>query len=150
MMGLVGRLGRHEESLPSRTIEWWARIRGDDEPRAYLTAAQLTTAYMMLFNQLVPDDPDVYYQSYVGHIDGSYGDLIYAPIWKYLYDREGPNDGTVSEWSARWGNWRGRAHDGHSAYVSHDGLVGEPEAMDNWDARAFYRELVHDLRNRGY
>ncbi|MEX2398389.1 MAG: alpha/beta fold hydrolase, partial [Balneolales bacterium] len=67
---------------------------------------QLTRSYMAEFNEKVPDSPEVSYYSISAatgkETDSSIGVLL-SFYNRYIYGREGANDGFVSEKSAHWG-----------------------------------------------
>ena len=73
-----------------------------DQPAYY----NLTTEYMTQhFNPSTPDDPNVKYFSY-GGAAANVGTL--SPVrymWEIVRSREGENDGIVSVYSARWGEY---------------------------------------------
>lgn len=67
---------------------------------------QLTPGYMAGFNRVTPDAPGISYYS-VSAATGKNTDtnigMLLTPYNRYIYAREGINDGFVSEKSAHWG-----------------------------------------------
>ncbi len=62
------------------------------------------------FNQEIPDSQDVTYYSYssaCGKDTNAPINRLLVPLNNYIYDKEGINDGFVSEQSAHWGNYAG-------------------------------------------
>lgn len=100
------------------------------------------------FNQEVPDHSDVDYWSY-GCRAGKGTSVPIAPLFRYLnrylYDREGENDGIVSVQSARWGTYQGTVDADHARQVGlSSGLAAD------FDANAFYTSIVQKLADEGY
>jgi len=67
----------------------------------------LTTASMARFNTQVPDDPRVCYYSVAGRWPFRWANPTWHLSGPVITAAEGPNDGMVSETSARWGEWLG-------------------------------------------
>lgn len=82
------------------------------------------------FNQLYPNHPDIYYQSFSGRIEwlhACYRSLL--PLWAMLWAFEGPNDGHISVESQRFVT-AGDSPDDPPTFVEDRGLVtGE---SDRW------------------
>jgi triacylglycerol lipase len=66
----------------------------------------LTTRSMALFNEQVPDDPNVKYYSWGAHYQPGWFDPL---RWSHdcIQAVEGDNDGLVSVESSKWGEFRG-------------------------------------------
>jgi triacylglycerol lipase len=67
----------------------------------------LTTAAMARFNAEVPDDPRVRYFSVAGTWPFRWNNPSWYFTWPVIHAAEGPNDGLVTEASARWGEGLG-------------------------------------------
>jgi triacylglycerol lipase len=109
---------------------------------------ELTPEYVEnTFNEEVPDHPDVQYWSY-GCQAGKGTDIPIDPIFrylnKYLFEREGVNDGIVSVRSARWGNYLGTVDADHARQV---GLRSRLAA--SFDSNAFYASIAERLADAG-
>ena len=120
---------------------------GSADIRTALT--ELTPEYMeTTFNPEVPDHPDVTYWSY-GCQAGKGTSVPIAPLFRYLnrylYEREGLNDGIVSVQSARWGEYQGTVEADHARQV---GLTSGLTA--DFDADAFYTSIVQKLAEDGW
>jgi len=120
---------------------------GSADIRTALT--ELTPEYMeTTFNPEVPDHPDVTYWSY-GCQAGKGTSVPIAPLFRYLnrylYEREGLNDGIVSVQSARWGEYQGTVEADHARQV---GLTSGLTA--DFDADAFYTSIVQKLADDGW
>lgn len=104
-----------------------------------------------VFNPNVPDDPNVYYQSYTGIAD-PFGDdtgtalsaYLVAP-WTVLAIADGAdNDGLVTIPSAKWGNFKG------TMAADHITEVGQVFGLTTFDFRKFYENIALDLTARGF
>lgn len=87
--------------------------------------AALGTRAMRVFNTEVADDPNVQYYSWGASCDPGLLDTFRWPH-NVIYAKEGPNDGLVSVYSARWGEYRGTL-----LGVNHLEMVGWVNAMKN-------------------
>lgn len=87
--------------------------------------AALGTRAMRVFNTEVIDDPNVHYYSWGASCDPGLLDTFRWPH-NVIYAKEGPNDGLVSVYSARWGEYRGTL-----LGVNHLEMVGWVNAMKN-------------------
>lgn len=125
---------------------------GDANPDFLAAIYDLTKEKCTLFNQSVPDSPDVFYQSVGSKLNraanGKFPLNFSYPIVKH-YD--GVNDGLVSEGSFEWGE--------HYAFLTTDGKRGishgdmidlNRENIPGFDVREFYVNLVADLKNKGF
>ncbi len=106
----------------------------------------LTTDACRKFNDHTPNAPGVRYYSYSGtqrrkHV---YGGLRFS--YDIVMKREGPNDGLVSQTSARWGRYLGNVD------ADHLNLVGWKffwEFREKFDAKAFYLGIARMLEAEG-
>jgi len=110
---------------------------------------ELTPAYVEnTFNEEVPDHPDVAYWSY-GCQAGEGTSIPVTPIFRYfnryLYEREGANDGIVSVRSARWGEYISTVDADHAQQVGLSSRLSAP-----FNANTFYARIVERLAENGY
>lgn len=110
---------------------------------------ELTPEYVQdTFNEEVPNHPDVAYWSY-GCQAGEGTDIPIDPIFryfnKYLFEREGANDGIVSVQSARWGKYLGTVNADHARQVG----IRSSLAAD-FDSNAFYTSIAQKLADEGF
>lgn len=110
---------------------------------------ELTPDYMTeTFNPAVPDHPDVAYAS-VGFQAGKGTDTPIDPLFRffnrYIYEREGANDGIVSVRSARRGMYLGTRNADHARQVGMPSGLGAAE----FDANAFYASIVQHWIEQG-
>lgn len=132
----------------------YGNILGDNNPQSVQNCVQMSTDYMEnTFNPVVQDVPGVYYQSYAGVIKYLSLSNSWATIlWPAIGLREGANDGCVSEYSARWGNYRGKLKGSWwSNGVDHIKVIGQPFGITpGFDAPEFYTDVVRELKTKGY
>lgn len=147
---IMGKLIDYQALPPlQRMVTKAATLLGDIDPDPLMGGFQLTPEYMARFNQAVPNDPRVYYQSFAGKISADYPSLLQRIKYKELIQREGPHDGTVSVASARWGEFRGIIPSGDAYGVSHFEMIGQSH-VTAFDAPAFFLQVVADLKQKGY
>jgi triacylglycerol lipase len=133
-------------------VDFYAKIIGDQNPSSFNAGEELTRGFMKKFNETVPDASQVYYQSYAAEIDEKILNLLWRKMYTTVYKYEGKNDGLVSIESAKWGNFRGVMSCDGKARVSHADAAGMMFLTGTFcfDAPAFYRELIHELKLKGY
>lgn len=132
----------------------YENILGDDSPQSKLNCTNMSTDYMKnIFNPVVKDIPGIHYQSYAGVIKyisplNSWAILL----WPSIGVREGPNDGCVSEYSARWGHYKGKVKGSWwCSGVDHIKIIGQPFGITpGFNAPLFYRNIVRELKRDGY
>ncbi len=98
-------------------------VSGGHMNQNYLPYEHLTSDYMSVFNEMVPDSEKVYYQSYAFDMKNtaSYPEL--AAFYSIVKGIEGPNDGLVSVKSAMWGDFRGVYSGPGETGLSHSQVV---------------------------
>jgi triacylglycerol lipase len=99
------------------------------------------------FNAATPDMSGVAYFSYGGAVPVSRVTPVLRRAWSLLTATEGPNDGMVSDASARWGQYVGTVHADHFAQTPDMTFVRPGE---DFDAAGFYCGLLEDLARRGF
>lgn len=98
-------------------------IDGGERNHSLKVYEQMTADYMSVFNTLVPDMEDVYYQSYAFDMKNRFSDATMSVFYGLVRRLEGPNDGLVSVESAKWGDFRG-VYSGPGRYgISHPSAV---------------------------
>lgn len=142
---------------PESVREWlvdmadWvgSNILDDSSANIRQALTELTPEYVQnTFNEDVPDHPDVEYWSY-GCQAGKGTDIPIDPVFRYLnrylFEREGVNDGIVSVQSARWGKYQGTVNADHARQVGLSSRLAAP-----FDSNAFYARIVDKLAAEGY
>lgn len=125
---------------------------GDTDPNFMEAVQDLTASSCARLNTMLPDSPQVYYQSVgtkMAHASGGRFPLNMAyPMVKHF---DGDNDGLVSVDSMKWGSNficltvpKGRG-------ISHGDMIDlNRENIPDFDVREFYVGLVRDLKEMGY
>lgn len=133
----------------------WA---GGQKNRSVKLYEQLTADYMGVFNQLVPDAENVYYQSYAFDMKNGKSDPAMSTFYRIIRRIEGANDGLVSVASARWGDFRG-VYSGPGTYgISHPAAAdsrqikgsGEKTGGGLLDITDLYWDIACRLKSMGY
>jgi len=127
-------------------VSYMEQFYDDLYPDAYSAAYELTTVKLKEFNENVTMDDKVYYQSIYSTMNDPSDDPFYSRSYKYMKKLEGPNDGLVSENSARWGNNIIKIDGG----ISHTQIVDDEEDPNDMTILNIYLRIVNDLRNRGF
>lgn len=128
---IVAHMGDAEDVL-AQVVDWVAGLLGDEVPDSEQALHQLTRESMQEFNQQVVDQPQVRYISYAARVDASYPHPVWARMAQQLYDEEGSNDGLVSVYSARWGEFAGIVNELYDhEQVGHRDVVGMNTIWNN-------------------
>jgi triacylglycerol lipase len=138
--------------MVARLVNLFARMMGDESPDSLRAALSVTTEAMAQFNRDVQDHPDVYYQSYAGHVNKSHGNLMMKTLAGIHYRFGGKNDGLVSIESAQWGEFKGIISDANCSSVSHNDMIGISRMMggsSKFDHNAFLAGILHELKQKG-
>lgn len=147
---IIGKLTDWRLIRPAQKLVHRLALRmGDTAPNPVYAGLQLTPEYMEGFNARTPDKAGVYYQSFCGVISDKHPGLMQRIKYDELYEADGPHDGTISVASSQWGRFRGAVGKSHVHGVSHFEIVGQLQHT-RFDAPAFYREILQDLRAQGY
>lgn len=111
-------------------------------------AENLTIDYINnVFNPSTPDDPLVKYFSYTGITGWGSTDVVNTLLlvpYEILFVAEGPNDGLVSESSARWGTFIKTVHADHLDEIGQ--LLGNTPGFNHYE---FYESIAEMLKNEG-
>ncbi len=132
-------------------IDCCFRKFGDKKPDTYTASRQLSCGYAVKFNQKYPDDNRVYYQSYASLMKRGFSSkLLCIPYW-ILKAIDGPNDGLVTEESARWTNFRGTLKNKYLRGISHGDMIDlTREDYRDFHVTEFYIALVKELGELGF
>ena len=90
-------------NLSAFAVNNWIRIMGDKKPDMIRLCEDLTTEKMRAFNEQNPDVPGIFYQSFGCVMDRPTSDINLSTANFAISRIEGPNDGVVALWSAKWG-----------------------------------------------
>ena len=151
-------LNHADESLRNKvatTYNTAARVLGDTEPDFLAASRDLTASSCAAFNLET--------EGAAGHTEGilcrSIGSKMdratggqFPLNFSYLLARffDGPNDGLVSETSAKWGESYTFLTASGKRGISHGDVIDLNRTnIEGFDVREFYVELVADLKTRG-
>lgn len=125
---------------------------GDKHPDCYRASKQLSPSYCQHFNEVCPNSPEVYYQSYASQMKGFTSDWILSiPHLMMRLAGVPQNDGLVSVTSAKWGEFRETfvSTSGHG--VSHGDMIDlKREDHRGFDVIEAYVKMVAELKDKGY
>ena len=127
-------------------------IFGDHNPNFMEAVQDLTASACARLNAMLPDSPQVYYQSVGTKMNyASSGRFPLNMVYPMVKHFDGDNDGLVSVDSMKWGsnfiyrtvpNGRG---------ISHGDMIDlNRENIPGFDVREFYVNLVHELKEMGF
>lgn len=125
---------------------------GDTRPDFRSAAHDLTSAGAEEFNKNCPDAENVYYQSYACVLGGIFSDRILPLPYTYIVLATGkPNDGLVTEDSAKWGTYKGTFKNKHIRGISHGDIIDlKRENFRGFDVTEKFIDMVSDLKNNGF
>lgn len=124
---------------------------GDKNPDFYTATHQFSTKESERFNNQVPDDPKVYYQSYTSKMKHPWSHLLLSIPYCMIKPLEGENDGLVSVDSAKWGEFQGVFSNTHSRGISHGDIIDlKREDYKGFDPVETYIKIVAELKKKGY
>ncbi|MDO4860162.1 MAG: hypothetical protein Q4A48_03985 [Bacillota bacterium] len=130
------------------------RMAGGKPPKDGKVYDQMSSDYMKIFNELVPDSPGVYYQSYACRMKTPLTDPAFSPFGRIAEKTEGANDGLVTVESAKWGEFRGVYTGPSAGGISHSMVCGDRRPLSwkrkNLDVCEFYVDMVARLKSLGY
>ena len=126
---------------------------GDHDPDFLAAVYDLTSQKCRERNEVILDDPDIYYQS-VGSVlkkssSGQFPLNLSYNLVKYF---DGENDGLVGDKSFEWGSSFTMLRNNKSARgISHGDVIDlNRENIRGFDVREFYVGLVSGLREKGF
>lgn len=152
---LIDVLNRLPDRIYRLISSWFDRTfsrLGDCHPDCYHASKQLAPAYCAHFNEITPDSPEVYYQSYASVMQHTWSDSLLS-IPNLIMDFAGnpANDGLVTEESAKWGIFQGTFRNHYRRGVSHGDMIDlKREDYKGFDIIETYVEIVKKLKDMGY
>ena len=144
--------------LVSTVADTFLILIGDDNPSFAFVCQSLSASSMQEFNCLHPAPDTIFMQSYSIVQKKLRTDPFFAPTVLVIRLIEGENDGLVTKNSAVFGNYQGEINESGSWGFSHVHIVDRSFLpwqyrnlnRDGFDVRAWWVELVSDLKNLGY
>lgn len=149
---LLHKIPEKEQQVIAKAYNTAATELGDVDPDFLAAVYDLTHENCMKRNEVVPDDPGVYYQSYGSRLNKPFsGRFPLNFTYMIAHHFDGPNDGLVGEKSFPWGRkYEFLTTTGHRG-ISHGDMIDlNRENFDGFDVREFFVQLVADLKNRGF
>lgn len=126
---------------------------GKQKNKALDIYEQFTEDYMTVFNQLVLDAEDVFYQSYAFDMKNVKSDPAMGIFHKIIKKHEGVNDGLVPAESCKWGEFQGVVSLPGKYGISHpraaDSHPMKP-AKESFCIAELYGEIAENLKKRGF
>lgn len=140
-------------------LSWLGITQNPEDPSEQTLVAKAMRAinncserYMRGFNQRIRNRPEVLYQSWSGHttlVRRSLNDRVspfFALTYPILKARHGSNDGLVSEYSAKWGQYRGRIFADH---IDQIGFLFNIQKR-SFDHITFFEKMAANLGQKGF
>ncbi len=152
---LIDVLNRLPDGIYRLISSWFDRTFsrfGDCHPDCYHASKQLAPAYCAHFNEITPDCPEVYYQSYASVMQHTWSDsLLSIPNLIMDFAGNSANDGLVTEESAKWGTFQGTFRNRYRRGISHGDMIDlKREDYKGFDILETYVEIVKRLKDMGY
>lgn len=136
---------------------FWYKKFGDRKPNCYEVFHCFTTENMRSFNELTPDHPDVYYQSYAFVMKNAFSDILLWLPHMLVNWVEGESDGLLTPDNVKWTNFKGVFRGKGRRGVSHldeIDLRRMPVFIDmgskEIDIIDFYKNIVQELSYKGF
>jgi triacylglycerol esterase/lipase EstA (alpha/beta hydrolase family) len=130
-----------------KILQTFGRLYGDTNPDLFNVNYQLTTEKMKEFNETVNMDDRVYYQSFYTTMRNPFDDVMFFDSYRYIKKIHGDNDGTVSVWSAQWGNNIRRIEGG----ISHAEIIDyKMIKISGIYIPDIYIDIVNELSEMGF
>lgn len=127
-------------------------LLGDPAPDFMEAVQDLTASSCTRLNTILPDAPQVYYQSIGSKMNGAFsGRFPLNMSYPMVRHFDGANDGLVSVDSMKWGSNFTLLTVPDSRGISHGDMIDlNRENISGFDVREFYVNLVHDLKEKGF
>jgi triacylglycerol lipase len=133
--------------LVKNALAVYGKLYGDINPDLFNVNYQLTTTKMKEFNENIGIDHRVYYQSMYTTMRNSFDDLMFFSSHRYIKKLKGDNDGTVSEYSAKWGENIIKIEGG----ISHAEIVDyKMKKISGINIPDIYLKIVNELSIKGF
>jgi len=124
---------------------------GDETPDFLAAVGDLTAEACQKRNELLTFPEGIFAQSIGSVMEQPHkGQFPLNLSYRYVKNYDGENDGLVGESSFAWGEKYTLLRSKGTRGISHGDVIDlNRENIRDFDVRAFYSELVSDLRNRG-
>lgn len=148
---LLEKIPQEAKQTVADTYNAALRKAGDENPDFLAAVTDLTASACGRFNEVVENVPGIYYQSVGSRLNVASGGRFPLNFSHHLVRYfDGPNDGLVSETSFPWGEDYRFLMTKEKRGISHGDVIDlNRENLPDFDVRAFYVALVHDLKEKG-
>jgi triacylglycerol lipase len=144
---LIYKLPIFHFGIAKMALRIFGKLYGDINPDIFNVNYQLTTKKMKEFNENIPMNSQVYYQSLYTTMRNSFDDLMFFYSHLYLKIKIGENDGVVCEYSSKWGNNIKKIEGG----ISHAEIVGyKNKKISGVSIHDIYINIINDLNKKGF
>lgn len=148
---LIGRMPDAVYRALSNGVDRVFRAMGDTHPDFHTACIQFTQKYAEVFNRENPDDPRVYYQSYMSVMTNASSHLLLTIPYLMIRALEGENDGLVSVESSKWGEFQGVFRSHRRRGISHGDIIDlKREDYKGFDPMECFVEIVSRLKEKGF
>ena len=148
---LLGAIPEHIQSKVASTYNVTLTALGDEAPDFLAAVNDLTAKACLERNEQLTFPEGIYAQS-IGSVleHPRKGHFPLNLSYRYVKNFDGENDGLVGESSFAWGEKYTLLRSKGPRGISHCDIIDlTRENIPDFDVRAFYTELVSDLRRRG-
>jgi triacylglycerol lipase len=148
---LVDRIPQKAMHYVNKKYETLFTIFGDESPDFLEGLAGITDTVCAELNEIMPDDPSVYYQSVGAKMKSSRSAIFPLSLgYGIIKPEEGENDGLVAVDSMVWGNYLGTVSPVGKQGISHGDMVDlTRKNIEGFDVCEFYVDLVAQLKQKG-
>lgn len=149
---LLSKIPEAQKNAVAKAYNATLKKLGDPAPDFLAAVDDLTASGCDQFNKLVPDVPEVYYQSVGSKLNKASGGRFPLNFSYHLVRHfDGNNDGLVGEQSFPWGQNYEFLEVPDKRGISHGDLIDlNRENFDGFDVREYYIRLVSILRKKGF
>jgi triacylglycerol lipase len=148
---LIERIPQRAIYYVNKNYETLFTVLGDDNPDFLGGLAGITDTECAALNEIMSDDPNVYYQSVGAKMKSGKGAIFPLSLgYSIIKEEEGENDGLVAVDSMAWGNFLGVVSPAGKQGISHGDMVDlTRKNIEGFDVCEFYVDLVSRLKERG-
>ena len=150
---LLNEIPEKQQQVIAEKYNSLAAKLGDRDPDFLAAVYDLTSEKCRARNEVIHDDPRVFYQSVGSVLQGpSSGQFPLNFTYNLVKYFDGENDGLVGDKSFSWGaSFQMLRNDGAKRGISHGDMIDlNRQNIHGFDVREFYVQLVSGLKERGF
>ena len=150
---LLNEIPEKQQQVIAEKYNSLAAKLGDRDPDFLAAVYDLTSEKCRARNEVIHDDPRVFYQSVGSVLQGpSSGQFPLNFTYNLVKYFDGENDGLVGDKSFSWGaSFRMLRNDEAKRGISHGDMIDlNRQNIHGFDVREFYVQLVSGLKERGF